>query len=159
MALVVETGEGLPDAEAYISVADAEAYLASRGNTAWGELSEPAKEASLRQGADYLAAMYASRWCGHRTTDGQALDWPRTGHDGVPVALARANAELAARASLGPLMADEGAAVQSEKVGPISVTYAGRGNTGAVRYPAVDAALKAAGLFCVRPGFIPAIRA
>lgn len=158
MALVVETGEGLPDAEVYISVADAEAYLASRGNTAWGELSEPAKEASLRQAADYLAAMYGRRWCGHRATDGQALDWPRTGHDGVPVALARMNAELAARASLGQLMADEGAAVQSETVGPISVTYA-KGNTGAVRYTAIDAALKAAGLFCVRPGFIPAIRA
>ena len=158
MALVVETGEGLPDAEVYISVADADKYHADRGNAAWGELAEPAKEAALRRGADYLGAAYASRWCGHRLTDGQALDWPRTGHDGVPVAIARMNAELAMRSLTGPLMADEGAAVQSETVGPISVTYA-KGNTGAVRYTAIDAALKAAGLFCVRPGFIPAIRA
>lgn len=158
MALIVEDGTGLPDAEAYISAADAAAYLASRGDTAFGELAEPAQEAALRQAADYMAAAYGPKWCGKRMTDTQALDWPRTGFDGVPVVVARMNATLAARASQGPLMADEGAAVQSETVGPISVTYA-KGNTGAVRYTAVESALRAAGLFCVRPGFIPAVRA
>lgn len=158
MALIVEDGTGMPDAEAYISVADAAAYLASRGDTSFGELAAPAQEAALRQAADYMAAAYGPKWCGKRMADTQALDWPRTGFDGVPVVVARMNAELAARASQGPLMADEGAAVQSETVGPISVTYA-KGNTGAVRYTAVESALRAAGLFCVRPGFIPAVRA
>lgn len=158
MALIVEDGTGLPDAEAYISVADADAYFAARGNAVWAALDTPQKEAALRLGADYMGAVYGPKWCGHRLTDGQALDWPRTGFDGVPVVVARMNAELAARASQGPLMADEGAAVQSETVGPISVTYA-KGSTGAVRYTAVESALRAAGLFCVRPGFIPAVRA
>lgn len=158
MALIVEDGTGLPDAEAYISVADADAYFAARGNAVWAALDTPQKEAALRLGADYMGAVYGPKWCGKRLTDTQALDWPRTGREGVPEAARRANAELAVRASAGQLMADEGAAVQSETVGPISVTYA-KGNTGAVRYTAVESALRAAGLFCVRPGFIPAVRA
>lgn len=32
MPLIVEDGTGLPDAEAYISVADADAYHDARGN-------------------------------------------------------------------------------------------------------------------------------
>lgn len=158
MALIVEDGSGLPNAEAYISVEDADAYFSVRGNAAWAALDAPQKEAALRLGADYMGAVYGPKWCGKRLTDAQALDWPRTGREGVPEAVRRANAELAVRASSGQLMADEGAAVQSETVGPISVTYA-KGSTGAVRYKAVDAALMAADLFCVRPGFIPAIRA
>lgn len=158
MALIVEDGSGLPNAEAYISVEDADAYFSVRGNAAWAALGTPQKEAALRLGADYMGAVYGPKWCGKRLTDAQALDWPRTGREGVPEAVRRANAELAVRASAGPLMGDQGAAVQSETVGPISVTYA-KGNTGAVRYAVVDASLKAAGLFCVRPGFIPAIRA
>src|SRR5690606_26077568 len=97
------------------------------------------------------------RWRGKRLKAEQALSWPRD-VEGVPEAVRRANAELAVRASAGPLMADQGAAVQSETVGPISVTYA-KGNTGAVRYTAVESALRAAGLFSMRPGFIPVVRA
>lgn len=159
MALIVEDGSGLPNAESYISVEDADAYFSARGNASWAALTVEAKEAALRLATDYMSAAYGGKWCGKRLTDTQALDWPRTGRDGIPEALKRQCAELAVRASTGPLMADQGAAVQSETVGPISVTYAKGGSTGAVRYTAVDSALRAAGLFCVRPGFIPAIRA
>lgn len=158
MALIVEDGSGLPDAEAYISVADADAYHHARGNVAWAALTTEAKEAALRLGADYMGAVYGPKWCGKRLTDTQALDWPRTGREGVPEAVRRANAELAVRASAGPLLADQGPAVKQETVGPLSVTYAD-GARQSTRYAAVDAALRAAGLFRSAAAFIPAVRA
>lgn len=157
MALVVEDGTGLADAEAYISVADADTYFAARGNATWAALTTEAKEQALRLGADYMGAVYGPRWCDDRLTATQALDWPR-GVQGVPEAVKRANAELAVRASAGPLLADQGAAVQSETVGPISVTYA-EGARQTVRYVAVDSALSAAGLLCRGFGQIPVVRA
>lgn len=127
MALIVDDGTGLATAEAYISVTDADAYFLARANTAWAALTTGAKEAALRQGADYLEGY---RWKGERLTSAQALAWPRSGVvvDGVtaaavPEAIRRANAELAVRASQGALSVDVGAAVKSEQVGPISVTY------------------------------------
>jgi hypothetical protein len=157
MAIVIEDGTGKPDAEAYISVADADAYFAARGNAAWGALNTAAKEAALRLGADYMAAVYGPRWCGERLTDTQALDWPRD-EQGVPEAVKRANAELAVRASAGVLLADQGAQVKSETVGPISVTYAD-GARQETRYASVDASLRAAGLLCGSANMIPVVRA
>lgn len=157
MAIVIEDGSGLPDSEAYISVTDADTYFSNRGNTAWAALNTAAKEAALRLSTDYMGAVYGPRWCGERLTDTQALDWPR-GEPGVPEAVKRANAELAVRASAGALLGDQGAQVKSETVGPISVTYAD-GARQDVRYAAVDAALKAAGLLCGSAHAIPVVRA
>lgn len=162
MALTVESGAGLTDAEAYLSVADADTYFAARGNASWAALDATAKEQALRKGADYLEASY--RWRGERATTVQALSWPRkcvtvdgvdVPSDAVPVAIQRANAELAVRASAGELRTDEGAQVASETVGPISVTYApgARQNT---RYAAVDSMLAA---YVRGSGEIPVVRA
>jgi DnaT-like ssDNA binding protein len=151
MAIVVEDGSGLADAEAYITVADADTYFAARGNAVWAALDEPAKEAALRLGTDYMEAVYGERWKGARVSMTQALSWPRDGvcvngfevpDDVVPVAVQRANAELAVRASAGTLLADQGAQVVSETVGPISVTYA-EGARQWTRYAYVDGLLGA----------------
>lgn len=151
MAIVIEDGTGLADAEAYISVADADTYFAARANSAWALLNTAAKEAALRLGADYMEAVYGERWKGARVSMTQALSWPRDGvcvngfevpDDVVPVAVARANAELAVRASAGTLLADQGAQVVSETVGPISVTYA-EGARQYTRYAYVDGLLAA----------------
>lgn len=157
MPLIVENGTGLPDAETYISVADADTYFAARGNAAWAALTTEAKEAALRLATDYMEAEYGPRWRGERLKAKQALSWPR-GVEGVPEAVRRANAELAVRASAGPLLADQGPAVKQETVGPLSVTYAD-GARQSTRYVAVDAALRAAGLFRSAAAFIPAVRA
>lgn len=130
MALIVEDGTGLAGAEAYISVADADAYFTARGNTAWAALTTQQKEQALRKGADYLQNYL---WRGHRYTAAQALSWPRCSvvvdgwaldADVIPAAVRHANAELAVRAATGDLLVDAGAQVVSETVGPISVTYA-----------------------------------
>lgn len=143
MALTVEDGTGLSTAEAYISVSDADAYHAARGNTAWAALTATAKEQALRRAADYMNAVYGGAWRGSRLTLTQALDWPRTCvivPTPVPSEIARANAELAARAAAGDLLADQGAQVASETVGPVSVTYAA-GARQATRYALVEAML------------------
>jgi hypothetical protein len=44
MTLIVETGQGLPDAESFISVADADTYFTARGNAVWAALTDDAKE-------------------------------------------------------------------------------------------------------------------
>lgn len=162
MAIVIEDGTGKADAEAYIAVADADSYFSLRGNTVWAALTTEAKEAALRLGTDYMEAMYSAKWCGERATDTQALSWPRTGtsaaSDIVPLAVQRANAELAVRASQGALLADAGAQVKSETVGPISVTYADGARQQAA-YAAVNAMLASSGLLCGGSGQIPVTRA
>lgn len=139
--LIVEDNTGLPNAEAYISVADADTYHANRGNAAWAALDTPAKEAALRKATDYMGVVYGTRWAGERLKQDQALDWPR-GVEGVPDAVKRASAELALRSVTSELLADQGPAVKSETVGPISVTYAD-GASQAQRYPYVDGLLAA----------------
>lgn len=140
MAIVVEDGTGLSTAEAYITVADADTYFANRGNAAWAALTTTAKEQALRAGADYMQAVYGGAWAGCKLKITQALDWPRTAvlyPTTLPVEIMRANAELALRASTGTLLADQGAQVVSETVGPVSVTYAA-GARQSTRYAAVD---------------------
>lgn len=150
MALIVEDGTGLADAEAYIAVADADTYFAARGNATWAALTTEQKEQALRKGADYMGATYGLRWKGERTVETQALDWPRecvyafgvlVDSDEVPVAVQRANAELAVRASAADLLSDAGAQVLSEQVGPIAVTYA-PGARQQTRFEAVDRMLQ-----------------
>lgn len=164
MALTVEDGTGLADAESYASVADADAYWAARNGTAWDALSDPAKEAALRQATDYIEAVYGGRWKGCRYSAAQALAWPRTDVtvDGftldaspLPGALVRATCELAGKAAAGVLLADQGAQVKSETVGPISVTYADGARQG-TRYALVDAIL---GALLFGAGQIPMVRA
>ena len=81
-SLIVEDGTAKPDAESYISAADASTYHAARGNTDWAALTTLAKERALRRATDYMLQVYSLQWAGVRHTTTQALDWPR---DGVPV--------------------------------------------------------------------------
>lgn len=151
MAITVETGAGLADAETYISVADADTYHAARGNTAWAALSEADKEAALRRATDYMLQAYRARWNGARATSTQALDWPRYGviADGyevastvVPVAVSRACAELALRASADDLSPDLERGIKRERVDVIETEY-DTASPQAKRFRAVDQLLSA----------------
>lgn len=132
MALTVETGAGLPDAEAYLSAADASTYHAARGNAAWAELTDGQKEAALRAATAYIDTI--TRYKGARLLASQSLEFPRaslydwSGHEvsGVPLRVKHACAELALRASSTSLYTDlaRGGKIKSESVGPISTTYA-----------------------------------
>jgi hypothetical protein len=131
MSLIVAPAAG---AESYISVADATAYHAARGNAAWGALaSDTIREQLLRKATDYMLQAYGPRWKGTRVAYDQALDWPRydavvngyyVDSEIVPVPVANACAELALRAATASLSPDQGPQKKSTTVGPISVTYA-----------------------------------
>lgn len=141
MALTVEDGTGLTTAEAYVSVADADAYHTAYGNTGWTG-TEAAKEVALRRATQYIDSRY--RFRGVRKDADQALEWPRVGYepDGrteswPPTLLEQACCEAALRALSDTLRADASAdQVVEETVGPITVRYAGK--SGQTRYPVVD---------------------
>lgn len=160
MALVVEDGTGKSNADAYISLEDAEAYHASRGNTTWGDVDD--QEACIRKATDYIDQVYRPQWKGSRVSATQSLDWPRNyvfvdpvadivplslfeysnmvPADSVPDAVQRACAELALRANAGSLLADLTQGVLRESVGPITVVY-DKSSPARVRYPSIDAML------------------
>ena len=151
MPLIVENGEGLPNADSYISVADADAYFASRGITLWETMQEVEKEQALRRATDYMERVYGARWTGQIVKVEQALSWPRTGvvyrswtirSDIVPAAVVHACAELGFRAAGGELDPDLGAQVKSETVGPIAVTYADNARQ-QMKFQAIDSMLSA----------------
>lgn len=67
---------GDPAAESYISVADADAYFAARGEATWAGVTS-VKEVALRRGTTYLENQYRDRWLGLNAAQTQALAWPR----------------------------------------------------------------------------------
>lgn len=160
--LTVEDGSGLSGAEAYVSVADTDAWLGARGYTLWATITETEKEQAVRRAADHLEQAYGRRWRGDVVSDAQALSWPRTGvvvngyeipSDVVPPVLVSANCLLAFKAASGELLEDTTRAVSRETIGPITTEYE-RGSAQGTRYRAIDAMLapllKAKGISLVR---------
>lgn len=144
MAFVVETGTGLPDANSYVSVAEATAYHSDRGNAAWAG-DEAAMQGALVRATDYLEQNYGSRWKGCRLTDTQALEWPRTVVAGIPRAVKQAVCLLALESIAGTdLNPTQGRAIKREKVDVLETEYMDDAAPGATR-PAIDGLLLASG--------------
>lgn len=132
MALIVEDGTGLADAESYVSVAVFKTYCLGRGMDITG-MTDAIIEQKLRLAADYVDGRWEFK--GTRLLSTQALEFPRdslvdrSGHTitGVPKRLKDAVCDLAQAAyAEGDLFSnlDRGGRVVSETVGPISTTYA-----------------------------------
>lgn len=136
MALIVEDGSGVPDAESYVSAADCLAYAAAHGLTFAG--TEPEQEAKLRNATMYLDAEYT--YAGDPLADTQALAWPRT-VGGLPREIISACCELACKP--GSLWADVDASAVIEKtIGPITKKFAAPANGGQKRFAGVDALVR-----------------
>ena len=153
MPIIIETGEGLADAESYACVAAADARCASLGLTAWAALAEADKEIALRKAMIFMAT-YRTRWAGRRQSQAQALDWPRHGVvvDGFPVLstivpadVVNACIDLAVRAGNGEdLLPDLGTGsnvIKKTKVGPLEDEYFQNTTDARERFVAVDALL------------------
>ena len=143
MALVVEDGTGMSDAESYVSVSDADSWHTKHQAPAtWTAASTAEKEAALRQATHYLDIRFTGRWRGYKGSSTQALAWPRAfgiddegypiDDDSLPVLLEGATAELASKVIDGDtLLVDVTKPGQikrkSIKAGPISkdVEYMG----------------------------------
>ena len=145
MALVVEDGTGLANADAYVSIAfvsDYSSKYTTQGAT-WSAYDASTQERAIRVATLYLDQTYGNRWRGYRKSKDQALDWPRSGvyddddyaidADTLPIKLQRACAELAldvgAGDELDPDLAAGSAPIveESSKLGPLaeSVKYLG----------------------------------
>lgn len=137
MALVITPGSAT--AESYATVAEFDAYWASRlpAITWIATATEAQKEAALRAAARFLDA--APDWTGEAVDDVQALAWPRSGmltRNGFDIAtsgaasitspLKNAQCELAGQLGAGDLLSDNDAAklgIASVKAGSVAVSF------------------------------------
>lgn len=160
MSLIVEDGSGKSDANAYVSVAECDAYhTLYTGSTYWSGSLTAAKERAIVTATQYLDAEFEGRWRGSKSGSSQALAWPRfdavdndgfaIDSDAVPQKLKDACCELALRVVLGDsllgVVTEPGdVAAESVTVGPItaSVDYVTGRPAGGNQYPKVEALLK-----------------
>lgn len=159
MALIVEDGTGLENADSYASLATADAYVAAYqpdGADDWDAATDAEQEVALRRATLWLDTNYASRWIGVQIKDSMALDWPRFGaysdgvllaNDELPVRLVQACVEAAIRFLSGELDGDVpatsgGIRREVKRLGPLSkeVEYVSSKGTSPAR-PKVDALL------------------
>ena len=144
MALIVEDGSGLSDAESYVSVADAGTYCTAHGLTAWTGV-DAVKESALRNATQYIDTMYNFRSA--KSYYSQALEFPRQmwdwDDDPLMNRLRSATVELAVKALTESLFADvEPSVTTLVKVGPITKQTRPVDTGGQKRYAAIDALLK-----------------
>lgn len=143
MTFEVEDGTGSETANSYVSVADADAYHALRGNSAWTETStspDQGKHAALVRATQAIDALYRGRWPGAKLNGReQALEWPRVdaddangeeiADDAVPAEIVAATCEAALREleDAGSMMPDleRGGGVKRVKAGTVEVEFAG----------------------------------
>jgi hypothetical protein len=137
VALVVEDGTGIADAQTYNDEAALVAYALARGLT----LAAPAAALLLLKAADRMAGL---DYLGDRATRDQALDFPRNGvcidghsydADELPAALKQAELAFAFAANsveLMPAAATDGQGqIIEETVGPITTKWAAGAAKGA----------------------------
>ena len=149
MAIIIEDGSIVANADSYVSEADTDTYNTSYvGSTDWSTATTADKEIALRQATQYLDTVYFNKWRGERVSSNQALQWPRVYaeyDDGIcisdseiPVPLKKAAMELAIKATqqTASLLVDVDGANQqikakTEKVGPLTkaVEYVGSAST------------------------------
>lgn len=138
MALIVEDGTGLSNAESYASVSECDTYLAANGITIWAPLLTAEKEQALRRATNFMLQAYRLKWKGQRATATQRLDWPRWNvllpdlfgttnayvpNDEIPATLKDATSELALMAAAGNLNDVITQNVISKQVGPLKIVY------------------------------------
>lgn len=140
MALIVETGNIVPGADSYISLADARELAARYGLELPDD--DTAAEAALRNGAVYVG-LQEPMMCGRRVSAAQSLSFPRTGislygfsvdSKAVPGLVQQAQVIAAAEYGKGTAVrgSSDGRAVASERVeGAVSVSYFNNGSVGA----------------------------
>lgn len=138
MALIVEDGTGVANAESFVTVAETDAGLSAHyGTTDWAGKSNDEKEQILRQACDYIVTTYSGRWKGTKVAGDQALPWPRKNvydEDGyclysgtIPWMLKRAQMEASRILASGKSLINdtsETRLVKRTKIGPLEKEYA-----------------------------------
>lgn len=138
MALTVETGDGLADADAYVSLADFQAWVAAQYGATLPTDAE--QERAIRRATSYIDARYRARFPGLRRRErDQALEWPRTDavdaegwsvpYAELPSEIVKATCEAAYRETVTPGTLspdlDRGGAINRLKAGSVEIEYSG----------------------------------
>lgn len=127
MALVPETGSGIPGANSYVSLAESDELLAEIGiTTEWTDKGDPIREALLARASSVIDGEFAFR--GELKSLEQGLAFPRVGLKdrnkrdilGIPRQLREATAELAFFLTTINVIEDE-TSVEGVQVGPINI--------------------------------------
>lgn len=151
MALIVEDGTGVANANSFVTLDEIKAAAAARGVTL------PATDADIEKlsfnAIDFIVSK-EGQMNGVRTFAEQDLPYPRTGvviysrallPNGIPKTLKQAQIQLVFDGANGvPLFTNDTpqeAAVKRDKVGPIETEFFEPGGTGAGMAPALDAAM------------------
>lgn len=139
MPLIVETGGIIPNADSYVSLADAR-DLAAKYGIALPEDDDSA-EAALRNGALYIG-LQEPAMCGRRVSASQSLSFPRTGVSlyGFPVSSTTIPAQVIQAQVIAAVEygngtdvrgSTDGRATSMERVeGAVTVQYFNNGATG-----------------------------
>ena len=138
---IVETGEGLINANAYITIAEADQIIENYGDSQdWSSAEDEEKENAIREASRYVDLRY--KFQGFKSNWDQALEFPRIevydfggiqqDYNVVPEKLKQACAYLALKVIEGNILLDDldggtDATIQSQSssIGPISesITY------------------------------------
>lgn len=157
MAIIVEDGTGIFNANSYNSAAEFKSYWVAVGYD-FSSYTNSEIEIALIRATRYVESRFRNVFYGWRQTDTQALSWPRTGVlvnwlplDGtVPISLKNAINEYAKRAlpataELSPDPADTDSTGQiikraRKKIGPIETETEYMGGSGQIikPYPSAD---------------------
>jgi hypothetical protein len=74
MAIIVEDGTLVANANSYVTVAEVDTYCENRGLTSWDSLGDEIKEASLLRGMDFIET---KPFKGGKSFFDNPLEWPR----------------------------------------------------------------------------------
>ena len=142
----VEDGTGFADANAYVSVSDAQAYHSLRNNKFSGTDAEIS--ALLIKASEYIDMKYS--FAGSKTNDAQAMQFPRKNiagldSDVIPSNLIKAVMEVALKLKTTDLFAAVSPAIKRVKVDVIETEYFGDEDTANTSraMPFIDNLLKA----------------
>ena len=151
MALIVENGSGVPDANAYVGIPYAEGYF--MGDRLARFDGFPDKDAAIVAATQLVDISY--EWLGNRKSLEQGLAWPRAGVeldgftvDGVPAAVKKATCEAVWLSMTGESLfsTENNLEVARERVeGVVDVSYVNpkdKANVSVTRFEVLDKLLR-----------------
>jgi hypothetical protein len=134
--LIVEDGTNVPNANSYISQADALIYFNNKADQVYLAASQDQQAAALFRAGQGLDFWLNGRWYGKRANAVQSLDWPRKDvrdsegycvpNNVVPAKVKLAQAEVAKIELTTQFIqqsVDRSNAISKQTVGPIDITY------------------------------------
>jgi len=152
MAIIVETGSGVPNANSYVTLSYCDTYFETKGYTTWVNGDDDLKECAIINACDYMETLM---WKGQKALSTYVLSWPRRGvydadgypiySDTIPLQVQKAQCELALRffqnkAPLADVSSGDSYIIK-EVVGPIEISYSSS-HPPNVQFPEVEALLR-----------------